>query len=72
VQDLVLGDRGLEGEVELLQGLACGKPGGLDAGLAAVAVVTVGLRLEQNGGELLVAPLLGAGDVVVDVAAAAD
>src|SRR4051794_5825887 len=31
-------DRALEGEVELLQGLAGGEPGGLDAALAAVAV----------------------------------
>jgi hypothetical protein len=38
VLDHLLFDRALEGEVELLQGLAGGKPGGLDPPLAAVAV----------------------------------
>jgi hypothetical protein len=38
----------LEGEVELLDRLAGGKAGGLDAGLAAVAVAAVGLGLEQR------------------------
>ena len=53
----------LEGEVELLQRLARREPGGLDAGLAAVAVAAVGLGLQQRGGELLIAPFLGAGAV---------
>jgi hypothetical protein len=51
----------LEGEVELLDRLAGRKAGGLDARLAAVAVATVGLGLEQRGGELLIAPFLGPG-----------
>ena len=35
--------------------------GRFDAALAAVAVAAVDLGLEQRGGELLVAPLIGAG-----------
>ena len=58
VQDGGLLDRALEAVVELLQRLARGKPRGLDAGLAAVAVATVGLGLEQRCGELLIAPFL--------------
>ena len=50
-------------EVELLERLAGGEAGGLDAGLAAVAVAAVDLGLQQGGGELLIAPLLGAGAV---------
>ena len=61
VQDAVAADRGLEGEVELLERLARREAGGLDAALAAVAVAAVDLGLEQRGGELLIAPLLGAG-----------
>jgi hypothetical protein len=63
VQDGVAADRGLEREVELLQGLSGGEAGGLDAALAAVAVAAVCLGLEQRGGELLEAPLLLAGTV---------
>src|SRR3954465_5735590 len=46
----------LEGEVELLQGLAGREPGGLDAALAAVAVAGGHLRCEQRLGEALIAP----------------
>jgi hypothetical protein len=53
----------LEGEVELLERFAGGEPRGLDPGLAAVAVAAVDLGLEQRGGELLKAPVLGAGAV---------
>ena len=63
VQHRVAADRGLEGEVELLERLAGGEAGGLDAALAAVAVAAVGLGLQQRGGELLIAPLLGAGAI---------
>jgi hypothetical protein len=45
MQHLVARDRGLEGEVELLERLAGREAGGLDAGLAAVAVAAVGLGL---------------------------
>jgi hypothetical protein len=58
VQDGVLVDRALEAVVELLQRLSGRQPGGLDAGLAAVAVAAVDPGLEQDGRELLVAPLL--------------
>ena len=63
VQHRVAADRGLEGEVELLQRLAGGEARGLDAALAAVAVAAVDLGLQQRGGELLIAPLLRAGAV---------
>jgi hypothetical protein len=63
VQDLVAAQAGLEGEVELLDRLACREPGGLDPALAAVTVAAVDLGLQQRGGELLVAPLLVAGAV---------
>jgi hypothetical protein len=63
VQDCVAADRGLEGEVELLQGLSGGEAGGFDAALAAVAVAAVGLGLQERGGELLKAPLLGSGAI---------
>ena len=63
VQHGVPGDRGLEGEVELLQRLAGGEPCGLDAGLAAVALAAVGFGLEHGREELLVAPFLGAGAI---------
>ena len=45
VQDGVAGDRGLKGEVELLERLARGEPRRLDAGLAAVAVAAVDFGL---------------------------
>src|SRR4051794_7662786 len=48
VQDCVAADRGLEGEVELLQGLSGGEAGGFDAALAAVAVAAVGLGLQER------------------------
>ncbi len=60
VQDQVALEARLEGEVELLKRFACREPGGLDAGLAAVAVAAVGLGLQQGSGELLVGPLVGA------------
>ena len=63
VQDLVLGDRVLEGEVELLERLARREARGLDPRLAAVAVAAVGLGLQQRRGEALVGPFLGAGAV---------
>jgi hypothetical protein len=63
VQDRGLLDRALKGELELLQGLAWREARGLDAGLAAVAVAAVGLGLQQRSGEVLIAPLLGAGAV---------
>ena len=63
VQDGVARDRGLEGEVELLERLARREARGLDAGLAAVAVAAVGLGLQQRRGELLIAPFLRAGAV---------
>ena len=53
----------LEGEVELLQRLAGGEAGGLDAALAAVAVARGDLGGEQRLGEALIAPLLLAGAV---------
>jgi hypothetical protein len=53
----------LEGEIELLQGLVGGKPRLSDACLAAVGLAAVDLGLEQGRGELLIAPLLGAGSV---------
>jgi hypothetical protein len=61
VQDGLALQRGLEGEVELLERLARREAGGLDARLAAVAVAAVGLGLEERGGELLIGPLLLAG-----------
>ena len=61
VLDHLLLDRALEGEVELLQGLAGWEAGGLDAALAAVALARGGLGREQRLGEPLIAPLLGAG-----------
>src|SRR4051812_33984296 len=44
-------DRALEGEVELLQGLAGREPGGLDPALAAVAVAGGDLGRQQRLGE---------------------
>ena len=55
--------RALEGEVELLQRLAGGEPGGLDPALAAVAVARGDLGAEQDLGEPLIAPGLLAGPV---------
>ena len=63
VQHRLAADAGLEGEVEVLERLAGGEAGGRDAGLAAVAVAAVGLGLQERRGELLVAPLFGAGAV---------
>src|SRR5829696_8042585 len=63
VLNRVARDRGLKGEVELLERLAGRKPRGFDPGLAAVAVATVGLGLEQRRRELLIAPFLLAGAV---------
>src|SRR4029079_15779714 len=63
VQDRLAADRGLEGEVEVLERLAGGEPRLLDAGLAAVAVAGVYLGLEQDLGEALKRPFLGAGAV---------
>jgi hypothetical protein len=63
VQDGVARDRGLKGEVELLERLARREPRRLDPGLAAVAVAAVGLGLQERRGELLIAPFLLAGAV---------
>jgi hypothetical protein len=63
VQDRVAADRGLEGEVEVLERFARREAGGLDAGLAAVAVAAVDLGLQQHLGEALKRPLLGTGAV---------
>jgi hypothetical protein len=49
-------DRALEGEVELLERLAGGEPGGLDAALAAVALARGHLGRKQRLGEALIAP----------------
>jgi hypothetical protein len=56
-------DRGLKGEVEVLQCLAGGEARLLDAGLAAVAVAAVDLGLQQRLGEAFEGPFLGAGAV---------
>ena len=48
-------------EVEVLQGLAGGEPGGADAALAAVGLPGGDLALQARGQELLVGPGLGAG-----------
>src|SRR4051794_37367195 len=63
MQDGLVAQAGLEGEVELFERLARGEAGGLDAALAAVAVAAVDLGLQQGGGEALVAPVLAAGAV---------
>ena len=63
VLDHRLLDRALEGEVELLERLAGGEPGGLDPALTAVAVAGGDLGAEQHLGEALIAPLLLAGPV---------
>jgi hypothetical protein len=63
VQHRLALERGLEGEVELLQRLAGREARRLDPGLAAVAVAAVGLGLQQRGGELLVGPLLSTGAI---------
>jgi hypothetical protein len=63
VQDGALGQRVLEGEVELLDRFACREPRGFDPCFAAVAVAAVGLGLEQGGGEPLIGPFLAAGAV---------
>jgi hypothetical protein len=55
--------RALEGEVELLQGLAGWESGGLDPALATVGVASADLGAEQDLGEPLIAPLLFAGPV---------
>jgi hypothetical protein len=48
----------LEGEVELLQGLAGREAGGLDAAFAAVAVARGDLRAQERFGEALIALLI--------------
>ena len=48
-------------EVELLQALAGGEPGGADAALAAVGLAGGDLALQAGGQELLVGPGLGPG-----------
>ena len=53
----------LEREVEVLDRLARGEPRGLDPCLAAVGVAAVDLGPQQDGGELLVGPFLGASAV---------
>src|SRR5439155_13265976 len=58
VLDHRLFDRALEAEVELLEGLAGREAGGLDPGLAAVAIAGGDLGAEQDLGEPLVAPSL--------------
>jgi len=58
VLDHLAFDRALEGEVELLEGLAGREARGLDAALAAVALPGGDLGREQRLGEALVAPLL--------------
>ena len=63
VQDGVAAQRRPEREFELLEGLARRKPGGLDAGLAAVAVARVDLSLQQGRCEALVGPFFVAGAV---------
>jgi hypothetical protein len=63
MQHCVAADRSLEGEVEVLERLASREPRGLDAGLAAVTVAAVDLGLQQRGGELFIASLLGAGAI---------
>jgi len=61
VLDHLLLDRALEGEVELLEGLAQGKAGGLDARLAAVGLARGDLGGEHRFEEALVRPGLLAG-----------
>ena len=63
VLDHGLLDRALEGEVELLQRLAGGEPGGLDPSFAAVALAGADFGPEQDLGEPLIAPLLIAGAI---------
>jgi hypothetical protein len=63
VQHRVAADRGLKGEVEVLERLARGEPRGLDPRLAAMTVAAVDLGLQQHLGEALERPLLGAGAV---------
>ena len=61
VLDQRLLDRALEGEVELLERLAGGEAGGLDAALAAVRLARGVLGRQQRLGEALIAPVLRAG-----------
>jgi hypothetical protein len=56
VLDHLAADRALEGEVELLERLAGGEAGGLDARLAAVGLARGDLGRQQGFGEALVAP----------------
>jgi hypothetical protein len=56
VLDDLAADRALEREVELLERLAGGEAGGLDARLAAVRLPRGHLGGEQQLGEALVAP----------------
>jgi hypothetical protein len=48
-------------EVEVLEGLAGGEPGGPDAELTAVGLAGGDLPLEAGGEELLMRPALGSG-----------
>jgi hypothetical protein len=48
-------------EVEVLEGLAGGEPGGPDAQLAAVGLAGGDLAFETGGQELLMGPVLGSG-----------
>ena len=61
--DHCLFDRALEGEVELLERLAGGEPGGLDPALAAVALAGGDLGAQQDLGEPFIAPGLLPGPV---------
>jgi hypothetical protein len=61
VLDHLLLHRALEGEVELLQGLVGGEPGGADPQPAARGLPGGQLRREQRLGEPLIAPLFLAG-----------
>ena len=56
LDDLAL-DGTLEGEVEVLERLACGETRGLDSALAAIALARCDLGREQDLGEALTAPL---------------
>jgi hypothetical protein len=58
VLDHLLLDAALEGEVELLQGLVGGEPGGADPQPAAGGLAGGELGREQRLGEVLIAPLL--------------
>jgi hypothetical protein len=63
VLDHLLLHAALKGEVELLQRLVGGEPGGLDPALTAVRVSRAHLGAQQHLGEPLIAPGLLAGTV---------